>query len=33
MSQIINGKELAKNIRLGLKDEVKELKETVISLV
>lgn len=30
MSQIINGKELAKNIRLGLKDEVKELKENGI---
>lgn len=30
MSQIINGKELAKNIRLGLKDDVKELKENGI---
>ena len=30
MSQIINGKELAKNIRLGLKDEVAELKNADI---
>lgn len=30
MSQIINGKELAKNIRLVLKEEVKELKENGI---
>lgn len=31
MSQIINGKELAKNIRLKLKDEVAELKNADIS--
>ena len=30
MSQIINGKELAKNIRLKLKDEVTELKNADI---
>ena len=31
MSQIINGKELAKNIRLKLKEEVEELKKAEIN--
>ena len=31
MAQIIDGKELAKNIRLGLKDEVQELKNNGIN--
>ena len=34
MSQIINGKELAKNIRLKLKEEVEELKKAeILSLI